>query len=157
MKAATRTQSTGPRGSAIWPEAVKPDTPFVPAGMPADSSREDCQVRPCPLEIEAESVGEPYFVEGVWQVNIIPVKGGSFPGYYSRVDADRIEVDGMKLHIVRVMETHATTKPIFATDGQDALANAQDSCGDGPCEYVGTQDSETWTVTCHGKDVTDYA
>lgn len=143
---------------------VQPNTMFIPASMPSSASREDCQVRPCPLEIEAETVSEPFLVDGsTWQVDIFPVQG-CFPGYYSRVVADRITVDGRRLHIVRVMEMHATTKPVFATDAEDALSQAEDACGDGLGEYVGTcpictaevaLGSDTWTVTRDGKDVTD--
>jgi len=138
---------------------VEPLTPFIPAGMPSHATRVACQVRPCPLEIEAESVGEPYLVEGVWQVNVFPVADQrlSGAGYYSHIEADRITVDGMKLHLVRVMETHACTKQIFATNAQEALAAAEDGCGESgnPCEYVGTQESEMWTVSCRGVDVTN--
>ena len=128
---------------------VEPGTPFTPAGMPTNSTREECQVRPCPLEIDAELVGDPKRLGlGLWRVDIFPVKvEGGFPGYYSHVDPDKITVDGKRFYIVKVMETHCVSCPTFAVDVQKALSNAQESCGDGPSEYVETQSVETWEVT----------
>jgi len=107
---------------------VKPGTPFIPAGMPTDSTREECQVRPCPPEICARQVNGPYWSggpgrgNGKWVVEIVPVDGDSdYPGYYSHVDADKISVDGRSLHVVRVAERWAMEVSMFVMDAETSI------------------------------------
>jgi hypothetical protein len=142
---------------------VQPGTPFIPAGMPTDSTREACQVRPCPLEIKARQVNGPYWVggpdDGKFVVDIVPVDGDSdYPGYYSSVDAHRISIDGRTLHIVRVAECHVTPVPMFVMDAETAMEvirEDQIEVGNFPSCYNHTMDEEMWSVkNADGEDVT---
>jgi len=133
---------------------VQPGTPFIPAGMPGEATPEECQVRPCPLEIEARQVNGPYWVggpdDGSWVVDIVPVDGDSeYPGYYSSVDASKITIDERSMYVVHVAEVHVTDVPLFTMDPNIAMGLVRNGCvsvGDFPSRYSHTID-DGWTVS----------
>ncbi len=89
-------------------------------------------------------------------MDIIPVDASQ--GYYSKVEASKVTVDGRSLHVVNVTEVYVTPVAMFAMDPQTAMqmvASDKVEVGNYPSWYSHTLDESEWTVTnSDGEDIT---